>query len=122
MTCSPPCNPWWARMTIRWLWILYDICCVPAVPHGAVIMGSASTDVQIHATGSLQSMRLTLKTTKTMLLLLLALLLGRGMPGVLAQPAQQSVLVAAVEAVGLTVADMDRSVTFYTNVLAFEPV
>jgi catechol 2,3-dioxygenase-like lactoylglutathione lyase family enzyme len=65
-------------------------------------------------------MRLTLKTTKTMLLLVL--LLGRGMPGVLAQPAQQSVLVAAVEGVGLTVADMDRSVAFYTNVLAFEPV
>jgi catechol 2,3-dioxygenase-like lactoylglutathione lyase family enzyme len=31
-------------------------------------------------------------------------------------------LVDRVEAVGLTVADMERSLAFYTNVLAFQPV
>jgi catechol 2,3-dioxygenase-like lactoylglutathione lyase family enzyme len=39
----------------------------------------------------------------------------------LAQESPQP-LVAGVEAVGMTVADMERSVTFYTDVLAFEKV
>lgn len=38
-----------------------------------------------------------------------------------AQESQTS-LVDRVEAVGMTVADMERSMAFYTNVLAFEPV
>jgi hypothetical protein len=49
-------------------------------------------------------MRLTRKPTRTVLSLLLALLLGWWSMA-LAQPAQQSVLVEAVEAVGITVAD-----------------
>jgi catechol 2,3-dioxygenase-like lactoylglutathione lyase family enzyme len=67
-------------------------------------------------------MEIIMKRTTTLFPLLLALLLGWEMSGVPAQPAQQSVLVEAVDAVGLTVADMDRSVAFYTTVLSFEPV
>ena len=38
------------------------------------------------------------------------------------QPLAPIPLVAAVEAVGMTVWDMDRSVEFYANVLSFEKV
>jgi catechol 2,3-dioxygenase-like lactoylglutathione lyase family enzyme len=44
-----------------------------------------------------------------------------GIAGPLAQPPQPPV-VEAVEAVGTTVADMERSVGFYSTVLAFEKV
>jgi catechol 2,3-dioxygenase-like lactoylglutathione lyase family enzyme len=40
-------------------------------------------------------------------------------PPQLAQAESQSQLVQAVESVGMTVADMDRAVEFYTNVLSF---
>src|SRR5215468_9576527 len=36
--------------------------------------------------------------------------------------AQAQARIDAVDAVGMTVADMDRSLAFYTQVLAFEPV
>jgi catechol 2,3-dioxygenase-like lactoylglutathione lyase family enzyme len=39
-----------------------------------------------------------------------------------ARVAAPRALAAAVESVGMTVADMDRSVAFYTGVLSFEPV
>ena len=50
----------------------------------------------------------------------LALLLW--LPGTLAQPSSLPVLVTAVDSIGMTVADMDRSVDFYSRVLAFEKV
>ena len=40
----------------------------------------------------------------------------------LAQPATAQALIHAVDAIGMTVADMDRSLAFYTQVLSFEPV
>jgi catechol 2,3-dioxygenase-like lactoylglutathione lyase family enzyme len=63
-----------------------------------------------------------MQRTKTILPLLLALVLGWWTSMALAQPTPPSVLVEAVDAVGITVADMDRAVAFYRNVLSFEPV
>jgi catechol 2,3-dioxygenase-like lactoylglutathione lyase family enzyme len=63
-----------------------------------------------------------MQRTTSILPLLLALWLGWWTSMALAQPALQSVLVEAVDAVGITVADMDRSVAFYRNVLSFEPI
>jgi catechol 2,3-dioxygenase-like lactoylglutathione lyase family enzyme len=40
----------------------------------------------------------------------------------LVHPAQAQARIEAVDAVGMTVADMDRALAFYTQVLAFEPV
>src|SRR5262249_38697019 len=62
------------------------------------------------------------------LLLYLCLTLGMWQSAALAQlsvtPDVQhpAPLVQAVDAVGMTVADMDRSLEFYTQVLSFEPV
>ncbi len=39
-----------------------------------------------------------------------------------AQAAYGQALIHAVDAVGMTVADTDRSLAFYTQVLSFEPV
>lgn len=50
------------------------------------------------------------------------LLLGWWTSIALAQPSQAPGLVEAVEALGMTVADMERSVAFYCNVLSFEMV
>ena len=68
---------------------------------------------------------LLLPSTRSLLPLWLALawlLLGFALwrPAALAQ--QQTGLVTAVDAVGMTVADMDRSVDFYSQVLSFEKV
>ncbi|MCI0369904.1 MAG: VOC family protein [candidate division NC10 bacterium] len=52
--------------------------------------------------------------------LLLALALG--LPAALAQQAPGDALVSAVDAIGMTVADMEHSVAFYTKVLPFEKV
>jgi catechol 2,3-dioxygenase-like lactoylglutathione lyase family enzyme len=43
------------------------------------------------------------------------------MPAVLAQPSPAPIIVA-VEAVGMTVSDMDRSVEFFSKVLTFEKI
>src|SRR5262245_27401957 len=62
------------------------------------------------------------------LLLYLCLTPGLWLSAALAQPSltpdaqHPAPLVQAVEAVGMTVADMDRSLEFYTKVLTFEPV
>ena len=55
-------------------------------------------------------------------LLLLELVLAWWGATALAQPATGQALVHAVDAIGMTVADMDRSLAFYTQVLSFEPV
>ncbi|MGH7966898.1 MAG: VOC family protein [Candidatus Binatia bacterium] len=58
----------------------------------------------------------------------LLLVLGMGLPAAQAQHLQapdsglRTPLVQAVEAVGMTVADMDRSVKFYTKILSFAKV
>src|SRR5690349_23925984 len=44
------------------------------------------------------------------------------MPAAKAQSSAGQGAVAAVDAIGMTVADMDRAVEFYTQVLAFEKV
>src|SRR5215475_43937 len=67
-----------------------------------------------------RSMRTQRKGAKT--LLLLGLALAWWVSTALAQPTPGQVLIQAVDAVGMTVADMDRSLTFYTQVLSFEPV
>lgn len=56
----------------------------------------------------------------TILGLLLAL--GSLVPMALAQPATGKAQIVGVDAVGMTVADMDRSVEFYAQVLSFEKV
>jgi catechol 2,3-dioxygenase-like lactoylglutathione lyase family enzyme len=56
-----------------------------------------------------------------MLVIVLLLALTSWLPAALARQASHPV-VAAVEAVGMTVADLDRSVVFYTNVLSFEKI
>jgi catechol 2,3-dioxygenase-like lactoylglutathione lyase family enzyme len=65
-------------------------------------------------------MRTQRKGVKTLLLVGLALvwLLSTA----LAQTSHSQALIHAVDAVGMTVADMDRSLAFYTQVLSFEPV
>src|SRR5262245_39836761 len=55
-------------------------------------------------------------------LLLLGLALSWWVSTALAQPTTGQALIHAVDAVGMTVADMDRSLAFYTQVLSFEPV
>jgi hypothetical protein len=55
------------------------------------------------------------------LVVALLLALTSWLPAVLAQQSPLPV-VAAVEAVGMTVADMDRSIAFYANVLSFETI
>jgi len=67
-------------------------------------------------------MRMPGQSTRITLSLVLLLLLGWWTSTVLAQPSQEPVLVEAVEAVGMTVADMERSIAFYRNVLSCEVV
>src|SRR5262245_53418727 len=55
-------------------------------------------------------------------LLLLGLALVWLVVTALAQATPGQALIHAVDAVGMTVADMDRSLAFYTQVLSFEPV
>jgi catechol 2,3-dioxygenase-like lactoylglutathione lyase family enzyme len=55
-------------------------------------------------------------------LLVLLLLAGPGLPAARPAGAQPSGLVRAVDAIGVTVADMDRSIAFYGRVLGFEKV
>jgi catechol 2,3-dioxygenase-like lactoylglutathione lyase family enzyme len=62
-----------------------------------------------------------MKRTKKTLSLLLLLALSLWLPAARAQQSPTPV-VQAVEAVGMTVADMDRSLEFYTKVLSFEKV
>jgi catechol 2,3-dioxygenase-like lactoylglutathione lyase family enzyme len=52
----------------------------------------------------------------------LLLALAVSLPAALAQQAPGESLVSAVDAIGMTVADMERSVAFYTKVLPFEQV
>jgi catechol 2,3-dioxygenase-like lactoylglutathione lyase family enzyme len=61
-----------------------------------------------------------MKLRKTILSLWLLLLLGLWLETALAQ--QPSQLVSAVDSVGMTVSDMDRSVEFYSKGLSFEKV
>lgn len=67
-----------------------------------------------------QVMRIQRKGGKTSLLLELALIWF--VSTALAPAATGQALIHAVDAVGMTVADMDRSLAFYTQVLSFEPV
>ena len=67
-------------------------------------------------------MRTPMKQSKIVCLLVFTILLGWHLSAPLAQPVRGAVRVAAVDAVGMTVADMERSLAFYTNVLSFEPV
>jgi catechol 2,3-dioxygenase-like lactoylglutathione lyase family enzyme len=53
---------------------------------------------------------------------LLVLATGLGLPAGRGPEAQPAGLVRAVDAVGMTVADMDRSIAFYRQVLGFETV
>ena len=62
-----------------------------------------------------------MKRTPASLVILLWLGLFLWTSVALAQPSQAPV-VKAVEAVGMTVADMERSIGFYANVLSFEKV
>jgi catechol 2,3-dioxygenase-like lactoylglutathione lyase family enzyme len=66
-------------------------------------------------------MRFDMKRTPVLLVILLLLGLSSWISVTLAQPSQAPV-VEAVEAVGMTVADMERSSGFYANVLSFEKV
>jgi catechol 2,3-dioxygenase-like lactoylglutathione lyase family enzyme len=69
-----------------------------------------------------------IKYTKTILLLSLTLifstwsLTGRAQESPTPNPQPSTPIVEAIDAIGMTVADMDRSVEFYKNVLSFEPV
>jgi catechol 2,3-dioxygenase-like lactoylglutathione lyase family enzyme len=68
-----------------------------------------------------------MKLTKALLSLWLLFVVG-WLPSALAQQSstpdagRRTALVTAVAAVGMTVADMDRAIEFYTNVLSFEKV
>lgn len=62
-----------------------------------------------------------MKRTPVLLVILLLLGLASWTSVALTQPSQAPV-VEAVEAVGMTVADMERSTAFYTTVLSFEKV
>ena len=66
--------------------------------------------------------RLMLPRPPAMLSLWLILLGGCWLSAAPAQPMPGAGQIAAVDAVGMTVADMERSVAFYTGVLSFEPV
>jgi catechol 2,3-dioxygenase-like lactoylglutathione lyase family enzyme len=59
--------------------------------------------------------------TRALLSLLLVLTFAAARPVATAAPQQQS-LVVAVDAIGMTVSDMDRSVEFFSQVLTFEKV
>jgi catechol 2,3-dioxygenase-like lactoylglutathione lyase family enzyme len=61
-----------------------------------------------------------MKQTRTLCVVLLVWCLGWSFSAASAQPAQSPTAVEAVAAVGLTVADMDRALAFYRNVLTFE--
>jgi catechol 2,3-dioxygenase-like lactoylglutathione lyase family enzyme len=65
---------------------------------------------------------MTAQHTRTVRALWLALLLGWCTSTALARPSSGPALVDAVEAVGMTVADMERAVAFYSKVLSFEVV
>src|SRR5687768_560724 len=54
--------------------------------------------------------------------LVFAILFGWYLAGPLAQPVHGAVRVEAVDAVGMTMSDMERSLAFYTKVLSFELV
>src|SRR5215471_18503071 len=56
------------------------------------------------------------------LLLLLGLVFAWGVATAVAQTVSNQAPIRAVDAIGMTVADMDRSLAFYTQVLAFERV
>ena len=56
------------------------------------------------------------------LLLLLGLVLAWWVATAVAQTVSEQAPIRAVDAIGMTVADMDRSLAFYTQVLAFTPV
>jgi catechol 2,3-dioxygenase-like lactoylglutathione lyase family enzyme len=62
------------------------------------------------------------KRVRAILLSCLLLAFGLFIPTALAQPPAGQELVRAVDSVGMTVADMDRSVDFYSKVLSFEKV
>jgi catechol 2,3-dioxygenase-like lactoylglutathione lyase family enzyme len=66
-------------------------------------------------------MRFDMKRIPVLLVILLVLGLSSRTPITLAQP-PQAAIVEAVEAVGMTVADMERSIGFYADVLSFEKV
>jgi len=66
-------------------------------------------------------MRVIMKQTRGMVAVLISLVLCSWLSASLAQEVPKSV-VEAVEAVGMTVGDMDRSVAFYADVLSFEKV
>ncbi len=67
-------------------------------------------------------MRLRERHVQTVLALCLVFALGLSIPTALAQPALTQGLVTEVGSVGMTVADMDRSMEFYSKVLSFEKV
>lgn len=67
-------------------------------------------------------MRTPMKQARTIGLLVSVLLLGWHLSGSLAQSRNGSVRVEAVDAVGMTVSDMERSLAFYTTVLSCKPV
>src|SRR5688500_9932689 len=67
-------------------------------------------------------MRTSRKPTQWIRLFVIVLLLGWHVSTALAQHAQIPVRVEAVQAVGLTVSDMDRSLAFYTRILPFVPI
>lgn len=62
------------------------------------------------------------RLVRTILILSLFLALGSPSPTALAQQLPDRGLVKAVDANGMTVSDMDRSVEFYSKVLSFENI
>lgn len=62
------------------------------------------------------------KNRKTTLSILLLLILSLYIQASLARQLFAAELITSVDAVGMTVSDMDRSVEFYSNVLSFEKV
>lgn len=62
------------------------------------------------------------RLVRTILVLSLLLAFGTPSPTALAQQSPDRGLVKAVDAIGMTVSDMDRSVEFYSKVLSFENV
>ncbi|HSB71064.1 MAG TPA: VOC family protein [Candidatus Methylomirabilis sp.] len=66
--------------------------------------------------------RLRARRSLTVLVVWLWLALGLFLPPALAQEAPAKAQVVAVDAVGMTVSDMDRAVQFYSKVLSFEQV
>jgi len=66
--------------------------------------------------------RARIRLIKTILPLWFLLALSLWVETTLAEQAPDRKLVIAVDAIGMTVADMDRSVDFYSKVLSFEKV